>query len=1170
MAIRIENQAEPIPGYRLIERLGGGGFGEVWKCEAPGGLLKAIKIVYGDLQSLDEDGSRRAEQELKSLKRVKSVRHPYLLSLERYDIVEGRLMIVMELADRNLWQRFQECRDQGLPGIPREELLRYLEEAAEVLDLMNSEYQLQHLDIKPQNLFLVHNHVKVADFGLVKDLEQMQATVTGGVTPVYAAPETFDGVVSRFCDQYSLGIVYQELLTGNRPFTGNSIQQLIMQHLTAVPNLSVLPASDRDAIAKALAKRPDDRHATCSDLVQALRRGGAPAVGAEDGVRMGTPGTAPSTPVLNSTTAALRPAPEVVPPRPVPQQTPSTGPRASTPAPDIEPQAPEVAEVKGDGTLFPALVIGLGRLGLSVLSRVREALYEYFGPPEVLPQLRLLYIDTDPETIREAGQGDPDQVLSPGEVLQARLKRAFDYLKPAAGRPRLDAWLDPGMVHRIPRSNPVTKGLRALGRLAFVDNYPAVSRRIHAELQACTDAQALAEAEQRTHLGKRSNRPRVYVVTSLAGGTGSGMFLDLAYVVRRLLKQMGYPRPEVVGLFLLPAADQTALRPLSLANAYAALTELNHFSSPEVIFSAHYDEAERPIADRDPPFSRCILLPLPPDEKDPGPTQEVTDLAGDFLCRDLTRPLGKAADECRVALTTAAVESGPFCQTFGMYRFAWPRRLLLQQAARALCGRLAQHWASRESRHLRDAVQRWVNEQWEKRGLDPEHFIENLQQACERAAGQKPEAAFAGVTGPLESAARPTSSFWGGRKVPDLDPAAVTDTLNRLEDLVGRPGNATAVTRRPSVLPEALPEAAKPLVASLEKKVVQLASWLIEEPDYRLAGAEEAISLLLAKINQLLEAYEQPCQEFGDNADNAHARIVELVEAVQAGAVRRGGAATPDIVNLICSYPKLRYQWLVGRQVIQSYGKLRNRLSEYKREIDFCRQRLTELQRSLESSLADSFDPSWRHGRYFLPAGCQSLRDAVDRILAEVSPAELQELDQKVQAMIKQQFNTLAHVCLTSGNLLNNLEVAMQQLVEGFLAPRLAGVNVVDMFLAQFPSGGDQALDALVRAYDTAAPALAVPVPSDHARIEILATPPGPQREQFCDLARRAVSETALTLVDSADDVVFYREQPQLPLASLDQLGPKGREAYEQMPSMEHCSPHTRTDVAEWRVPELT
>src|SRR6201993_3732652 len=144
MAVRIESQAEPLPGYRLIERLGGGGFGEVWKCGAPGGLHKAIKFVFGDQQATDNDGSR-AEQELKALSRVKTVHHPYILSLERYDIIDGQLIIVMELADRTLWDRFREVRGQGLAGIPREELLNYLQETAEALDLMNSQYQLQHL-----------------------------------------------------------------------------------------------------------------------------------------------------------------------------------------------------------------------------------------------------------------------------------------------------------------------------------------------------------------------------------------------------------------------------------------------------------------------------------------------------------------------------------------------------------------------------------------------------------------------------------------------------------------------------------------------------------------------------------------------------------------------------------------------------------------------------------------------------------------------------------------------------------------------------------------------------------------------------------------------------------------------------------------------------------------
>src|SRR5437868_10079860 len=118
MAVRIETMAEPLPGYKLIERLGGGGFGEVWKAEAPGGLFKAIKFVYGDLQAADSDDGARAEQELKAMSRVKTVHHPYILSLERFDIIDGQLIIVMELAERTLVDRYKVSLRQVQPGIP--------------------------------------------------------------------------------------------------------------------------------------------------------------------------------------------------------------------------------------------------------------------------------------------------------------------------------------------------------------------------------------------------------------------------------------------------------------------------------------------------------------------------------------------------------------------------------------------------------------------------------------------------------------------------------------------------------------------------------------------------------------------------------------------------------------------------------------------------------------------------------------------------------------------------------------------------------------------------------------------------------------------------------------------------------------------------------------------
>jgi Protein kinase domain len=283
---------EPVAGFRVTRLLGSGPSSRVWKATAPGGTEVALKIV-----SLAAGHSLK---ELQSMRLCRRIRHPNLVPLLAFWVKDAQgnlldedvdakaadaprtdvqLIIAMGLGEESLADRLRTFQGLGHPGVPRDEILRLLTDAARALDYLNrpihgpeaSPCAIQHCDVKPSNILVVGGAAQVCDLGIIQAVGAVRPNALLA-SAAYVAPEMIrDEKPSPATDQYSLAISYYELRTGRLPFQARSPEGACFAHLRGKLDFSRLPAPEAVVLVRATALKPEDRFPSCAALMAALQ-----------------------------------------------------------------------------------------------------------------------------------------------------------------------------------------------------------------------------------------------------------------------------------------------------------------------------------------------------------------------------------------------------------------------------------------------------------------------------------------------------------------------------------------------------------------------------------------------------------------------------------------------------------------------------------------------------------------------------------------------------------------------------------------------------------------------------------------------------------------------------------------------------------------------------------
>jgi len=248
-----------LPGYTIKRGIGQGGFGEVYYGVSDAGKEVALKLIQ-----------RGLEVELRGVLQCLNLKNPHLIEL--YDVRQndaGENWVIMEYVSGPSLDRVLQ---QSPNGLDPAEARAWFEGLCQGVAYLHDR-GIVHRDLKPGNIFREDTVVKLGDYGLSKFISasRHEGQTDSIGTVHYMAPEVSNGKYGKEIDIYALGIIYYELLTGHRPFDGESVGEILMKHLTAAPDLTRVQEPVKSMIARCLQKDPHLRFSSVQQMLSALK-----------------------------------------------------------------------------------------------------------------------------------------------------------------------------------------------------------------------------------------------------------------------------------------------------------------------------------------------------------------------------------------------------------------------------------------------------------------------------------------------------------------------------------------------------------------------------------------------------------------------------------------------------------------------------------------------------------------------------------------------------------------------------------------------------------------------------------------------------------------------------------------------------------------------------------